>query len=128
MTIIHTIAAYALAPSHTYVASSYIIPTPIGLAVRVMTRVVFDILVDRYPLPSSCDEDYDCEDYDYRCTQLEWEAEYIATDLVNYGMTPAEVRELGFRAIELVQWAQENQDAVEIAATCVDNPISVVSF
>lgn len=126
--IINTIAAYALAPERTYVAASYTILDPRALAVRLMSDVVFDILVERYPLPSSCDEDYDCEEYDYRSSQLEYEADYIAADLVDYGMTMDEVRELGFRAVELVQWAQENEATVEAVASCVDNPISVVSL
>lgn len=128
MTIIHTIAAYALAPSHTYVASSYTIPTPVALAVRAMTSVVFDILVDRYPLPSSCDDDYDCEDYDYAYDQLWADATYYAEDLVGYGMTTDEVRELGLDAITMLDWARSNEATVEAVSSCVDNPISVVSF
>ena len=128
MNTIHTIAAYALAPSHTYVADSYTILNPTAFAVRLMTSAVYDILVARYPLPSSCDDDYDCEDEDYASGQLWTDAGYYAEDLVGYGMTIDEVRELGFRAIEMLNWARQNEGAVEAVSSCVDNPISVVRF
>lgn len=128
MTIIHTIAAYALAPNHTYVAGSYTILDPAAFAVRLMTSVVYDILVARYPLPSSLDDDYDCEDEDYAAGQLWTDAGYYAEDLVGYGMTPDEVRELGFDAIAMIDWARSNEATVEAVSSCVDNPISVVRF
>ena len=104
---------------NTNTITTYTPPTPQALAIDMMAEVVMDALCAVYPLPSSHDDDYDCEDYGYEWDQTWSHAESMARDLLDYGMTVDEVRSLGTSVVEIMEWAYRNSTRIEAIADCV---------